>query len=46
VTGPHLHWNARYGTHTVDPLDLIALEQGWYQRASAPTGARPEGSKY
>jgi murein DD-endopeptidase MepM/ murein hydrolase activator NlpD len=46
VTGPHLHWNARYGTHTVDPLDLIALEEGWYQRAPAPTGARPEGSKY
>jgi murein DD-endopeptidase MepM/ murein hydrolase activator NlpD len=22
VTGPHLHWIARYGTVTVDPLSL------------------------
>jgi hypothetical protein len=27
VTGPHLHWNARYGKLTVNPLDLIALER-------------------
>jgi murein DD-endopeptidase MepM/ murein hydrolase activator NlpD len=26
VTGPHLHWTARYGAITVNPLDLIALE--------------------
>jgi murein DD-endopeptidase MepM/ murein hydrolase activator NlpD len=38
VTGPHLHWNARYGTHTVDPLDLVSLEEGWYRRPPA-TGA-------
>lgn len=25
VTGPHLHWSARYGTLTVDPLDLITV---------------------
>jgi murein DD-endopeptidase MepM/ murein hydrolase activator NlpD len=25
VTGPHLHWSARYGQHTVDPMGLIAL---------------------
>lgn len=24
VTGPHLHWSARYGTVTVNPLDLIS----------------------
>lgn len=30
VTGPHLHWTARYGTQTIDPLDLIELESGWY----------------
>ncbi len=27
VTGPHLHWIARYGTVTVDALGL--LEQDW-----------------
>ena len=25
VTGPHLHWIARYGTITVDPMSLVAL---------------------
>jgi murein DD-endopeptidase MepM/ murein hydrolase activator NlpD len=25
VTGPHLHWIARYGTITVDPMGLVAL---------------------
>ena len=26
VTGPHLHWLARYGTVLVDPLDLLTLD--------------------
>jgi murein DD-endopeptidase MepM/ murein hydrolase activator NlpD len=26
VTGPHLHWVARYGTISVDPLSLLGLE--------------------
>jgi murein DD-endopeptidase MepM/ murein hydrolase activator NlpD len=30
VTGPHLHWSARYGAITVDPADLLTLEPGWY----------------
>lgn len=25
VTGPHLHWVARYGTVTVDPMSLVSL---------------------
>lgn len=25
VTGPHLHWSARYGALTVNPLDLISV---------------------
>lgn len=30
VTGPHLHWAARYGAITVNPLDLISIGPGWY----------------
>lgn len=26
VTGPHLHWSARYGTLTINPADLFALK--------------------
>ena len=29
VTGPHLHWTARYGAVTVNPLDLMAIPAGW-----------------
>jgi murein DD-endopeptidase MepM/ murein hydrolase activator NlpD len=35
VTGPHLHWAARYGEITVNPLDLVKLQQ----RVYATTGA-------
>ncbi len=28
VTGPHLHWVARYGIISVDPMSLLDLEQG------------------
>jgi murein DD-endopeptidase MepM/ murein hydrolase activator NlpD len=37
VTGPHLHWAARYGTVTVNPLDLVALDRKWY--GASPPGA-------
>ena len=28
VTGPHLHWIARYGTVTVDPLSVVRATEG------------------
>ena len=37
VTGPHLHWAARYGALSVNPLDLIALTK-------APVAARSDGA--
>jgi murein DD-endopeptidase MepM/ murein hydrolase activator NlpD len=27
VTGPHLHWIARYGTISVDPMSLVRLAE-------------------
>jgi murein DD-endopeptidase MepM/ murein hydrolase activator NlpD len=35
VTGPHLHWSARYGEHTFDPMGLIEL-------TAAGTSSRPK----
>jgi murein DD-endopeptidase MepM/ murein hydrolase activator NlpD len=35
VTGPHLHWAARYGANTVNPLDLLAIDGRWYSAAVA-----------
>jgi len=40
VTGPHLHWSARYGEHTFDPMGLIELT-----RAETPSTARRRGSR-
>jgi murein DD-endopeptidase MepM/ murein hydrolase activator NlpD len=34
VTAAHLHWSARYGAMPIDPLDLVALEPGWYAKPS------------
>ena len=32
VTGPDLHWAARYGPITVNPGDLLTLDPAWYPR--------------
>jgi murein DD-endopeptidase MepM/ murein hydrolase activator NlpD len=37
VTGPHLHWSARYGALAVNPIDLISLNSRWYGRAEKAT---------
>jgi murein DD-endopeptidase MepM/ murein hydrolase activator NlpD len=46
VTGPHLHWSARYGEHTVDPMGLITLTSNRSPsqkpvRAKSRTSRRP-----
>jgi murein DD-endopeptidase MepM/ murein hydrolase activator NlpD len=38
VTGPHLHWAARYGIIAVDPMSLLELDQ------SATAGSTPIGA--
>jgi murein DD-endopeptidase MepM/ murein hydrolase activator NlpD len=46
VTGPHLHWAARYGELTVDPMDLIVLTGGSVRAPRAKSGRkRPRGKK-
>jgi murein DD-endopeptidase MepM/ murein hydrolase activator NlpD len=37
VTGPHLHWLARYASITVDPLSLFALDLAAFGRPTTRT---------
>ena len=40
VTGPHLHWAARYGSNTVNPLGLLAINSTWYSAKVPARGDR------
>ena len=42
VTGPHLHWSARFGALTIDPADLLSLGPPFVERA---TKAGPDSRK-
>jgi murein DD-endopeptidase MepM/ murein hydrolase activator NlpD len=44
VTGPHLHWAARYGATTVNPLDLIPLSRNWYGASPARSKSQTAGA--
>ncbi|HEV8177216.1 MAG TPA: M23 family metallopeptidase [Gemmatimonadales bacterium] len=42
VTGPHLHWVARFGTIAVDPMSLLALEKGEAAGVSGDSSSRAQ----
>jgi murein DD-endopeptidase MepM/ murein hydrolase activator NlpD len=44
VTGPHLHWAARYGIIPVDPMSLLELDKT-ATAGSTPVGAGKPGGK-
>lgn len=41
VTGPHLHWSARFGALTIDPGDLLSLEYPFVTAAPPAPARRP-----
>lgn len=40
VTGPHLHWSARFGALTIDPADLLGLGAPFVGRAQMTAPAK------
>jgi murein DD-endopeptidase MepM/ murein hydrolase activator NlpD len=42
VTGPHLHWVARYGTISVDPMSLLELVNGTASGLAADSSSRTQ----
>jgi murein DD-endopeptidase MepM/ murein hydrolase activator NlpD len=46
VTGPHLHWSARFGALTVDPADLLSLGPPFVALGTSESGkpARKKGA--
>lgn len=38
VTGPHLHWSARFGALTIDPADLLSLGPPFVVAGAAESG--------
>jgi murein DD-endopeptidase MepM/ murein hydrolase activator NlpD len=46
VTGPHLHWSARFGALTIDPADLLSLSPPFVVAGAAERGtpARKKGA--
>ena len=45
VTGPHLHWAARYGANTVNPLDLLSINSSWYSGRGTTANVEPVGGR-
>ena len=44
VTGPHLHWSARFGALTIDPADLLSLGPPFVEIAG-PAGSGKQSRK-
>ena len=42
VTGPHLHWVARFGAISVDPMSLLALEKALEVKSPTNSSLRSE----
>ena len=45
VTGPHLHWSARYGALTIDPADLLSLGPPFVSQPARATGSTGTSEK-